>query len=160
MNDTTTRKGDTMTKLEEAFEDSFTHAQLDGRGIDYRAGILFAYTHLASASEMLPASVATVPAKAVISDKVAVDRYHKLVRHQTQYVSNVESMARHHKALRTEHETFYASLASRVRDAKGKGVVQDFTRTDDYGTVRTRKDLWASLRGSADLRQRLARLAG
>ena len=116
-----------MTRLEKAFDEVLGMAQVDDRGIDYQAGIVFAYAILSG--NFYPS----------VSSNVS-NRYHTLLKSQQRYVARLIREG--------------SSYAEDAKSRKAQGHVQNVFYTSGRGTE-VRQNLLASMKGAGALPREL-----
>ena len=125
-----------MTRLEKAFDEVLGMAQVDGRGIDYQAGIVFAYAMLSG--NFYPSVSSNV------SNIVPLFiRYHTLLKSQQRYVARLIREG--------------SSYAEDAKSRKAQGHVQNVFYTSGRGTE-VRQNLLASMKGAGALHRELDRV--
>ena len=118
----------TYLSLERAFEEVLGMAQVDGRGVDYQAGIVFAYAMLSGTfyHSLVPSNVS--------------NRYHTLLKSQQRYVARLIREG--------------SSYAEDAKSRKAQGHVQNVFYTSGRGTE-VRQNLLASMKGAGALHREL-----
>jgi hypothetical protein len=121
--------------LKEGFEEAMGWADVNNRGIDYQAGIVFAFTQMANYRNGWDLKG--------ISEKVW-KRYQTLKENQKRYVHRVKVTDN------TEDRRNHQDAATRYE----QGRIQGILKTTD-GQLGTRKNLEASSKGTFDLVNRI-----